>query len=183
MTLTWLVQKELLPQQSVAFQVAMMVCWQGKSGLPFVTVLASDTTTFEPQQASKAVGGMRDQVVPHCTVWLLAQVMTGGTVSTMVTVWEQVVELVQQSVACQVRVMTTGQTEPMLVTVLRTVMVTLVPQQASMAVGVVKDQAVPQLTVKLVPQVMTGGWVSISVTRWLQKVELEQQSVICQKRV
>jgi len=67
--------------------------------------LASTTETFEPQQASKAVGGIRAHVLPHCTVWLLAHVITGGTVSMTVTVWLHVVELLQQSVACHVRVM------------------------------------------------------------------------------
>lgn len=106
--------------------------------------------------------------------------MTGGTVSMMVTVWLHVAELLQQSVACQVRVMINGHRLEALVMVLRTVIVMFVPQQASMAVGGVKDQAEPQFTVMLLAQVITGGWVSTSMTRWLQKVEFEQQSVIIQ---
>jgi hypothetical protein len=75
------------------------VFWHG-----LVVVLArlvSTTNTFEPQQASKAVGGMSDHVLPHCTVWLLEQVMTGGKVSTSVTCCVQTEVLLQQSVTCQ----------------------------------------------------------------------------------
>src|SRR6266481_3745468 len=104
-TVTKFVQKAALPQQSVACQMALMVLWH-----PVVLVerLATDTNTFDPQQMSKAVGLMKDHVVPHCTVWLLAQVITGGTVSMIVTVWLQVALLLQQSVASQLLVMTTG---------------------------------------------------------------------------
>jgi hypothetical protein len=69
--------------------------------------------------------------------------MTGGTVSITVTIWVQVVELPQQSVACQARERIDGQTMLALVVVPSTVIVTLVPQQASTAVGVSKLQAVP----------------------------------------
>ena len=62
-------------------------------------------------------------------------------------------------------------------------MVTFVPQQASMAVGGVKFQTVPQFTVRLLPQLITGGCVSISVTVWLQNAALVQQSVARQTRV
>jgi hypothetical protein len=66
MILMKLVQKELLPQQSVAFHTAEMVCWQ----VPAILVerLPSDTCTFEPQQASTAVGGINVHVLPHCTI-------------------------------------------------------------------------------------------------------------------
>ena len=59
----------------------------------------------------------------------VAQMMTGGVVSTSVTVWLQVARLPQQSTAAQVRVTVCGQMP--LVTVLTTLIVTLVPQQAS----------------------------------------------------
>jgi hypothetical protein len=63
------------------------------------------------------------------TVLLGTQVMPGGVLSTIVTVCVQVLKLLQQSVACQIRVITHGQVP--LVLVLLAVMVTLVPQQAS----------------------------------------------------
>lgn len=89
--------------------------------------------------------------------------MTGGTLSTMVTDWLQLVMLLQQSMIIQFRVTTIGQTP--LVTVLNTEMVTFVPQQASTAVGGVKDQVVPHGTVKLAGQFTTGGVVSCTTTR------------------
>ena len=155
--------------------------WQGEVEL--VLALATETNTLEPQQTSNAVGLMKDHVEPHWTVWLLEQVIIGGTVSMMVTVWAHVVELLQQSVACQVRVIMIGHTVEALVTVLRTAMVTLVPQQASIAVGGVNDHVELHCTVMLLAQVITGGWVSCSTTRWLQNAEFEQQSVIIQLRV
>jgi hypothetical protein len=179
-TLTKFVQSALFPQQSTAFQMAVMVSWHVPVLL--VVTFASTMETLVPQHASKAVGGSSDHVVlPHCTVWLLAQVMTGGVVSMTVTVWLHVAELLQQSVACHVRVMIKGQILPALVIVLRTVIVTLL-QQASTAVGGVNAQAEPHCTVMLLAQFITGGWVSCSTTRWLQTVEFEQQSVISQKR-
>jgi len=131
------------------------VLWHGP--VLVLARLVSTTKTFEPQQASKAIGGMSDHVLPHCTVWLLEQVITGGTVSITVMVWLHVVELLQQSVACQVRVMICGHFVATFVTVPRTVIVTLVPQQASIAVGGVNDQAEPHCTVMLLAQVITGG--------------------------
>ena len=139
--------------------------------------------TFVPQQASIAVAGFKTHEVPHCTVWLLGQVITGGVVSMTVTIWLHVMELEQQSVARQVRVTISGQKLLALVTVLSTVMVTFVPQQASMAVGAVNDHGVPQLTVRLLAQVRTGGCVSTSVIVWLHVAVFEQQSMACQVRV
>jgi hypothetical protein len=51
-----------------------------------VTVARTVIVTFVPQQASIAVGGVKFQGVPRATVRLLAQVSTGGVVSTFVTV-------------------------------------------------------------------------------------------------
>jgi hypothetical protein len=52
----------------------------------FVVVLISVMTTLLPQQASTAEGGRKDQGLPHWTVWLLAQTITGGAVSRLVTI-------------------------------------------------------------------------------------------------
>ncbi len=67
---------------------------------------------------------------PHSTVLLLAQVTTGAVVSTTVTVWRHMAVLPQQSVACQVRVMSCLQGPRVVVAVSRTVIVTFVPQRA-----------------------------------------------------
>jgi len=140
--------------------------------------------TLVPQQASTAVGGENVQGVPSATVMLEAQVSTGGVVSRLVTIWLHVAELLQQSVARQVRVIVPGHGVGFWVMVLRMVMVTFVPQQPSSAVGGSKLQALPHCTVLLVAQVTTGGVVSTIDTVWLQRAEVfPQQSVACHCRV
>jgi len=146
----------VFPQASVATHVRMKTFGQ----MPLVTVLKIDIVTFV-LQASLAVGASKVQAVPHWTVLLVAQVSTGGVVSTTDTIWLQVLVLPQASVANQVRVMTRGQIP--LVTVLSTVSVTFAPLQLSLTVGASKVQAVPQLTVLLVAQLRTkaGGQAAV----------------------
>lgn len=91
--------------------------------------------------------------------------MTGGTLSTMVTLWLQLVELPQQSLMIQVRVMMSGQFGAGLVVVLLMTMVGGFVQQSSIAVGGVKLQAVPQLTVMLGAQMTFGASVSMICNR------------------
>ena len=50
-----------------------------------VVVLTTVTVTLVPQQMSEAEGGSKDQVEPHWTVLLVAQVIVGAIVSTTVT--------------------------------------------------------------------------------------------------
>src|SRR5438034_4223392 len=69
----------------------------------------------------------------------------------------------------------------MLVTVLRTVMVT--SPQVSVAVGASKDQVMEHSTVLLPTQMMVGLVVSCTVTFWLQSAVLPQASVARQVRV
>src|SRR5205823_4067408 len=125
--IVWL-QVALLLQQSVACQVRVMDIGQK----PFVTVLSTVMPTWL-QQASRAVGSSKLHAEPHSTVLLLEQVITGGVVSRTVTIWLQMDLLPQQSVACQVRLNLSMQGEAPVfkATVLRTVIVTLVPQQSS----------------------------------------------------
>jgi hypothetical protein len=85
-TVTICLQLAALLQQSTAVQVRTTI--SGQAGL-LVTVLATEIDTFVPQQASEAVGGSNVQAVPHWTVLLVAQVITGGVVSTTVTFWVQ----------------------------------------------------------------------------------------------
>jgi hypothetical protein len=55
-------------------------------------------------QASLAVGGSKVQPAPHSTILFAAQIITGGLVSTTLTVWLQVLALPQPSVALQILV-------------------------------------------------------------------------------
>jgi hypothetical protein len=55
-------------------------------------------------QASRAAGASKLQAVPHSALLLPAHDIVGGVVSTVVTVWLQVLALPQLSVALQVRV-------------------------------------------------------------------------------
>jgi hypothetical protein len=71
----------LLPQQSYATQVRVMICGQ----VPLVTVLNTFTIGFE-QQRSEATGGSKVQLEPHSTTLPGAQVSDGGVVSILVTV-------------------------------------------------------------------------------------------------
>ena len=101
---------------------------------------------------------------PAKTVIALAQRSFGGAgLHWTVTVWlHGALALVQQSTARQVRVATSGQR--LLVTVVWMTMVTLVPQQLSVAVGMPNVQLVPGATVMLLGQVSVGGVVSTTVT-------------------
>src|SRR5262245_37745975 len=113
---------------------------------------------------------------------MVPAVTVGAVVSTCVTTWLHVAALLQGSAACQVRVMSSGQPLP-LVTVLRIVMVTLVPVQASSALGESKLQSDPHSTVLFATQVMFGATRSTCVTTWVQVLLFKQASVACQARV
>ena len=150
-TVTVWLQEALLEQQSVACHVRVITSEQA---LPLVVVLVTVMVTLVPQQTSEAEGASKLQAEPHSTVLLLEQVMTGGVVSTTVTVWLQEALLAHVSAACQVRVMVCEHWAP-LVVVLRTVMVgVLQPPEAE---GVSKLQAEPHWTVLSLEQVMTTG--------------------------
>src|SRR6266496_866250 len=134
-------------------------------------------------QVSLAVGGSKVQMLPYSTVLFGTQVIVGLVVSITVTFWLQSAVLPQASVARQVRVASKvlPQCPVRLVTVLRTVMVTL--PQVSVAVGVSNDQLLVHSTVLLGTQVMVGGVWSSSVTFWLQSAVLPQESVARHVRV
>src|SRR2546427_7172588 len=112
-------------------------------------------------QVSVAVGTSKVQPLPHSTVLLVTQVRVGGVRSCTVTVWLHSAVLPQASVARQVRVASKvlPQWPVKLVTVPTMVTVTL--PQASLAVGALNDQAMPQSTVLLGEQLrIGGGWSS-----------------------
>jgi hypothetical protein len=100
-TVTREVQVVLLPHWSVALQVR--TAWKVRPQSTLVIVLTNRTTTLVPSQLSVADGGTKLQAAPIGTVWAGAQVITGGVVSTTVTVWLQTALLEQASVARQVR--------------------------------------------------------------------------------
>ena len=96
---------------------------------------------------------------------VLLQIMTGAVVSTMITVWLQVLVLPHASIACQVRVASKvlPQWPVTFVTVL-TMDIVVLPL-LSVAVGVSKLQATPSSTVLLVLlQTITGAVVSTIFT-------------------
>jgi hypothetical protein len=169
-------QMTVLPQQSLMSHWRVVVCVQGvpKGGLVNCTVIV----TFVPQHASNAVGASNVHAVPHWTVLFGAQATTGGAVSVTITVWLQVAVLPQQSTACQLRVWVRVQ-PTMFVVVLVIVTVTFVPQQRSEAVGGVNVHGVPQLKLRLLAQVSTGGVVSVMVTTFVQIAMFVQQSIAC----
>ena len=128
-------------------------------------------TTFVPSHTSIAVGRVKANGLPHSTIWSPAQVRFGGVVSRMVTVWLQNAELLQVSIARQVRVTLNifGQRgSAALVTVLTTSIRTLFELQRSTAVGRSKAQSVPHSTLLSLPQLSEGGVTSTIVTVWLQ---------------
>src|SRR5213593_1272027 len=100
----WL-QLATLPQVSEARHVRRATSTPGQRGLATL-VMVSETTIapLVPSQTSTAVGGVKSHGEPHSTDRLGAQVRLGGCVSTTVIIWLQSDELVQPSVARQVRV-------------------------------------------------------------------------------
>src|SRR6266567_9505072 len=97
--------------------------------------------------------------------------MTGGLLSTTVTVWLQVLVLLQASMAAQVRVAEKALPQPALVTVLRE-MTRLVPQASAGAVGWSKVQDVPRTIVLLVAQLIVGAVLSTVAMVWLHLLVL-----------
>src|SRR5256885_3308327 len=140
-----------------------------------VTVLRTVMVTLP--QVSVAVGASKDQVLEHSTVLLPTQMMVGLVVSCTVTFWLQSAVLTQASVARQVRVASKvlPQWPVMLVTVLRTVMVTL--PQVSVAVGASKDQVLERSEERRAGQERRCRGASCPFTIWLHSAVLPQASV------
>ena len=186
MVTVWL-QKAALPQVSVARQVRVTLKILGQRGTAtLVTVLTTSISTLFKSHLSTALGMSKAQAVPHSTDLSCSQVMFGGSMSTMVTVWLQKDMLPQVSVAFQVRVTlnSLGQRgRAMLVTVLTTWIRTLFESHKSTAPGMSNAQSMPQSTSLSCSQVMLGGCVSTTVTVWLQKEVLVQVSVAFHVRV
>ena len=175
-------QEALLEQASVAVQVRWKTLTAGQVA---GSVTSTKVTVTLVSQISLAVGVSKAGVAPatHSSVWLEAQVMTGGVVSTKVMVCEQEAVLVQASVAVQVRwkTLTAGQVAGSVAST--KVTVTLV-SQVSLAVAVPKLGAAPAThsSVWFEAQVMTGGLVSTKVMVCEQEAVLVQASVAVQVR-
>ena len=103
------------------------------------------------------------------TVTSARQVIVGGVVSTMMTVWLHVAMLPELSVPRQARVAANVPPQNTLVTVLTTV--TAVGPQLSLAVGVSKLHGVPHSTCLMAAQVITGGVLSSTMTKALHELE------------
>src|SRR5438093_1328266 len=100
-TTTFWVQLALLPLQSVAVQVRVIVV--EPSGLGVET--STNVTVGLGSQLSVTVGAGKFGVEPHGTgEGATGHVIVGGVVSTTVMVWLQLAALPQWSVAVQVRV-------------------------------------------------------------------------------
>jgi len=173
---TWL-QLLLLPHASTARHVRVINCGHE----PLVTVLRTLTVTLVPPHVSEAPGASKLQTLAHSTVLLVAQVSTGRVMSRTVTTWLQLLLLPHASTARQVRVINCGHVP--LVTVLRTLTVTLVPLQVSDTPGASKLQALPHSAVLLVAHVSTGGVVSTTPTVWLHCAVFPHASVARHVRV
>src|SRR5580765_282180 len=155
----------MFEQESYASQVRTAVKALPQTDERFVVVVAIRIVTFVPSQASRAMGGSKLQAVPQLTFLALLQTKSGGVVSTTVMVWLQRARLVHWSVASQVRValMPLPQRLPWLVVVLTTTRVTFV-EQLSLTLGIAKFHTVPHSTVRLFPQLISGGVVSLILT-------------------
>src|SRR4029077_3004443 len=109
----------------------------------------------------------------------LPQVRFGGVVSTTVTTWLHRLAFRHESYASPVRdalnVFPQNPTRFCVVPTIRKV--TLVPSQSSKAGGMAKAHVVPHSTVWSLPQVSSGGVVSMTVTVCVQVALLLHESV------
>src|SRR6266581_8182988 len=177
--MVWM-QRELLPQASVAIQVRAMTLVA-----PQWLVTESLKLTLTAPQPSWAVATPVALVLVsagHSSTRFGGQVMTGGVVSRTVMVWMQLLLLPQASVAVQVRAMTL--VPPQLV-MTESPKLRLTALQPSCAVATpVKLVLVlaGHSSTTFVGQVITGGVVSSTVIVWTQLLLLPQASVADQVR-
>jgi hypothetical protein len=99
----------------------------------------------------------------HCTVMFVGQIITGGVVSTMVTVCWQVAVLPQASVMRHVLVAVQVAPQDALVEVFRMSM-RFVPQESAAAIGGSKVHGTVHSTTLFVGQLTMGGVVSTTLT-------------------
>src|SRR3989475_2609673 len=162
MTVTFWLQRALLPQASVTSHVRVASKVSPQWPAVLVTVL---TTAFVAKpQVSLKLGASKVHAAVHSTVLLATQVMLGAVVSTTVTFWLQRALLPQASVASHVRVASKvlPQWAAVLVTVLMIALVTR--PQVSLKLGASNVQAAVHSTVLSATHVMVGAVVSTTVT-------------------
>ena len=109
--------------------------------------------------------------------------MTGGVVSSTLTVWLQTTLLLHASVAFHVRVAIKAPPPRTFVTVPEVTIVTLVPSQVSSTLGGSKVHGCPHSTMRFVAHVRTGGVVSITLTVCEKDALFEHASMACHTRV
>jgi hypothetical protein len=179
----WL-QRATFVQASAASHVRIATSLAGQDPA-LVTVLTIRIATFVPSQMSLAVGLSKLHGSPHSTVFDFAHTISGALVSTTVMVWLQVAALAQASIARHVRfaLKVFPQNPARLVRVETTLIVTLVPSQPSLAVGIANPHGVPHSTTRSFAQVKLGGVRSTTEIVWLHLDEFVQGSTACQMRV
>src|SRR5439155_886009 len=178
-TVTVWLQVFVLLQASIAAQVRV-----AEKVVPqrlLVTVVRI-TSRLVPHPSFGWLGGSKLQALPHSTVLSPTQLIDGGVVSATVTVWLQVLVLLQASIAAHVRVAEKVVPQRSLVTVFR-ITSRLVPHPSFGWLGGSKLQALPHSTVLSATQLIEGGVVSATVTVWLQVLVLLQASIAAQVRV
>jgi hypothetical protein len=184
-TITVCMQLVLFPHPSANSHVRVAVN-VGMHGPAFVIVLTIREVTFVPVQRSAAVGMSKSHVAPDSTNLFPTQAISGGVVSTAVTVCVDMLLLPQASTICQILVAMNakGQVTAVFVAVLNTLVIRLVPdEQLSVATGMSKFHALPHSTILLVAFVTVGGVVSMSVTICWQVARLPQGSTNSHTRV
>src|SRR5439155_1006480 len=140
------------------------------------------TSRLVPHPSFGWLGGSKLQALPHSTVLSATQLIEGGVVSATVTVWLQVLVLLQASIAAHVRVAEKVVPQRLLVTVVR-ITSRLVPHPSFGWLGGSKLQALPHSTVLSPTQLIDGGVVSATVTVWLQVFVLLHASIAAHVRV
>src|SRR5215470_6060679 len=170
---------EWLPQASTASQLLVMVVVQ-----PLTDVTSLKLFTVVPLQASVAVGAVKLGVAVHSIVALApAAPIVGGVVSTIEITCDTVAEwLPQASTASQLLVMVVVQP---LTDVTSLKLFTVVPLQASVAVGAVKLGVAVHSIVALAPAApIVGGVVSTieitcdTVAEWLPQASTASQLLV-----
>ena len=96
----------------------------------------------------------------NCGLQPLVTPIKGGAISITFTIWLQVFDTLQPSIAAQMRVAENEFPQSGLVAVFTTTM-RFVPQEPGAVVGGSKVHAAPRATVRFVAQVMEGGVVSL----------------------
>src|SRR6266581_3015628 len=178
--MVWM-QRELLPQASVAIQVRAMTLVA-----PQLVVIESLKLTLTAPQPSWAVAtpvALVSVSAGHSSTRFGGQVMTGGVVSRTVMVWMQLLLMPQASVAVQVRAMTLVPPQLLVTESLKLMLTEPQPSRAVATPVKLVLVSAGHSSTTFVGQVMTGGVVSSTEIVCAQLLLLPQASVAVQVRV